>query len=221
MHEVFPGLYFLGNLSDVAVYNQLPRRDLLRRVLPEGRPREQHDGRRGDGDGAVVVTNLDRWSPPEYVHMENVIDIEQCDELPTDPAVLDGMRARARETAAARGWDQLVEQAVIAYDYDAREKEAVTACNLCGATDFAELSRRDRYGYDATLLMCRRCGLGFLSPRLTAAEYGRFYEDVYRPLVSAYHGRRIDAETVQDDQRGYAAELVEFLRANCPRRRGR
>ena len=58
--------------------------------------------------------------------------------------------------------------------------------------------------------------LGFLSPRLTAAEYGRFYEDVYRPLVSGYHGRRIDAETVQDDQRVYAAELVEFLIANLP-----
>ena len=68
--------------------------------------------------------------------------------------------------------------------------------------------------------MCRRCGLGFLSPRLTAAEYGAFYEDVYRPLVSAFHGRRIDAETVQDDQRGYAAELVELLRAR-PRLAGR
>jgi SAM-dependent methyltransferase len=64
--------------------------------------------------------------------------------------------------------------------------------------------------------MCTRCGLGFLSPRLTAAEYGPFYERVYRPLVSAYHGRRIDAETVQDDQRGYAAELVGFLRESLP-----
>ncbi|MGE5272779.1 MAG: class I SAM-dependent methyltransferase [Verrucomicrobiota bacterium] len=103
---------------------------------------------------------------------------------------------------------------MIEYDYDARAKEPVTACNLCGGTDFAELSRRDRYGYEQPLLMCRRCGLGFLSPRLTPVEYGRFYEDVYRLLVSDYHGRRIDAETVQDDQRGYAAELVEFLRAN-------
>ena len=104
----------------------------------------------------------------------------------------------------------------VAYDYAAREKEAITACNLCGGSDFAELSRRDRYGYEASLWMCRRCGLAFLSPRLTAAEYGRFYEGVYRLLVSAYHGRRIDAETVQDDQRGYAAELVEFLRDNLP-----
>jgi 2-polyprenyl-3-methyl-5-hydroxy-6-metoxy-1,4-benzoquinol methylase len=106
---------------------------------------------------------------------------------------------------------------VIAYDYDAREKEAVTACNLCGGTDFAALARRDRYGYEATLRMCRRCGLGFLSPRLTADEYGRFYEQVYRPLVSDFHGRRIDAETVQDDQRAYAAELVGFLREHLSR----
>ena len=41
----------------------------------------------------------------------------------------------------------------------------------------------------AFLRSARRCGLGFISPRLTAAEYGHFYESVYRPLVSAYHGR--------------------------------
>jgi len=105
---------------------------------------------------------------------------------------------------------------VIGYDYDAREKEAVERCNLCGSTDLAELSRRDRYGFDASLWMCRRCGLGFLSPRLTAAEYARFYEDVYRPLVSAYHGRRIDAETVQVDQRAYTDELVAWLREHLP-----
>ena len=98
------------------------------------------------------------------------------------------------------------------YDYAARDKEAVEVCNLCGSTDHVELTQVDRYGFPATMRICTRCGLGFLSPRLTAAEYGEFYEDVYRPLVSAYHGRRIDAETVQVDQRLYAAELVGFLR---------
>jgi 2-polyprenyl-3-methyl-5-hydroxy-6-metoxy-1,4-benzoquinol methylase len=34
---------------------------------------------------------------------------------------------------------------------------------------------------------------------------------VYRPLVSAYHGRTIDAETIQSEQRDYAGELVDFL----------
>jgi hypothetical protein len=60
--------------------------------------------------GAVVITNLDELSPPEYVHGENLIDIERCDRLPTEPGELDALRARAVETAAARGWDALVAQ---------------------------------------------------------------------------------------------------------------
>ena len=107
--------------------------------------------------------------------------------------------------------------AAVGYDYAAHDLEAVEACNLCGSTDLDTLAEHDRYGYPATFRMCRRCGLGFLSPRLTASEYGAFYESVYRPLVSAYHGRRIDAETVQVDQRGYAEELVAFLRQTLPR----
>jgi Methyltransferase domain len=102
--------------------------------------------------------------------------------------------------------------AAVGYDYASHEVETVDACNLCGSTELETLAKRDRYGYPATFRMCRRCGLGFLSPRLTPAEYGAFYERVYRPLVSAYHGRRIDAETVQLDQHRYAHELVGFLR---------
>jgi 2-polyprenyl-3-methyl-5-hydroxy-6-metoxy-1,4-benzoquinol methylase len=105
----------------------------------------------------------------------------------------------------------------LAYDYDSREKEAVASCNLCGSNETVEVSRRDRYGFPAVLRLCVRCGLAFLSPRLTATEYTDFYRRTYRPLVSAYHGRTIDAETVQDDQRGYAAELVAFLRKSLPR----
>jgi hypothetical protein len=60
--------------------------------------------------GAVVITNLDELSPPEYVHLQNVVDIERCEALPTDPAVIEGIRRRAVDTAHARGWDQLVER---------------------------------------------------------------------------------------------------------------
>jgi SAM-dependent methyltransferase len=79
-----------------------------------------------------------------------------------------------------------------------------------------EVARRDRYGFPVRYVVCSACGLGFLSPRPTAAAYERFYDSVYRPLVSAYHGRRIDAETVQEEQKGYAAELVAFLRSILP-----
>ena len=100
----------------------------------------------------------------------------------------------------------------LAYDYDARAKERVDACAICGAAGHpVEVARRDRYGYAATAVVCVRCGLGYLTPRLTAGEYADFYARVYRPLVSAYHGRRIDAETVQADQRVYAEELATYL----------
>jgi SAM-dependent methyltransferase len=104
--------------------------------------------------------------------------------------------------------------AAVGYDYAAHELELVTACNLCGSTRHVEVSRVDRYGYPARFRVCARCGLGFISPRLSAADYGRFYDGVYRPLVSAYHGRLIDAKTVQVEQRDYADELMSFLRAH-------
>jgi SAM-dependent methyltransferase len=46
---------------------------------------------------------------------------------------------------------------------------------------------------------------------MQAEAYGHFYMDVYRPLVSAYHGRLIDASSIQDEQREYAAACGDFL----------
>jgi len=98
------------------------------------------------------------------------------------------------------------------YDYAAQPKEELTACNLCGEGEFVILTHHDRYGYPAEAHACRRCGLVFLNPRMTAEAYGRFYNGVYRPLVSAFHGRLIDARTIQDEQREYATQRAEFVR---------
>ncbi len=107
--------------------------------------------------------------------------------------------------------------AALGYDYYAQATQRIVACNLCGPRGRAvEVAARDRYGYPATFVVCRCCGLGYLCPRLSATQYAHFYSEIYRPLVSAYHGRRIDAETVQVDQRGYAAELAEFLLPQLP-----
>jgi SAM-dependent methyltransferase len=102
--------------------------------------------------------------------------------------------------------------AALGYDYAAQATQRPAECNLCRARDRAvEVAAYDRYGYPATLVACRRCGLGYLCPQLSATQYAHFYSEIYRPLVSAYHGRRIDAETVQIEQRDYAAGLAAFL----------
>ncbi len=110
LHEIFPGLYFLGNLSDVAVHNQLRRSTFFAAFFPRGVRANNTTVAAAMETGTVVITNLDSHSPAEYVHMENLIDLERCKELPSDPAVLQGLRERALETARARGWDELVER---------------------------------------------------------------------------------------------------------------
>lgn len=102
--------------------------------------------------------------------------------------------------------------AALGFDPATQPHEVVAHCNLCGELGRpVEVARRDRYGYATRLLVCARCSLGWLSPRLRADGYAHFYTGVYRPLVSAYHGRRIDAETVQIDQQAYASDLADFL----------
>ena len=102
--------------------------------------------------------------------------------------------------------------AALGYDYASQPKQAQASCNLCGAAEFIVLAHRDRYGYPAQAHACRHCGLVFLNPRMTAEAYGRFYDGTYRPLVSAFHGRLIDARTIQDEQREYAVERAAFIR---------
>lgn len=102
--------------------------------------------------------------------------------------------------------------AALGFDYASQPTQAITTCNLCGASSFVVLTHRDRYGFPARADACLRCGLVFLNPRMSADAYGRFYNGIYRPLVSAFHGRLIDARTIQDEQREYAAERAELLR---------
>jgi SAM-dependent methyltransferase len=96
----------------------------------------------------------------------------------------------------------------------------VAQCNLCGSTRFVAVSHHDRYGFRARSLACRTCGLVFMSPRMTADAYARFYAGTYRPLVSAFHGRSIDATSVEADQLPYADRVVALLEPFIAGRRG-
>jgi len=97
------------------------------------------------------------------------------------------------------------------YAYDKQQTEWIKQCNLCQSTYFVQITEHDRYGYSAGTSVCTNCGLAFLNPRLTADAYEAFYTDVYRPLVSAYHGREINSLTIQDEQLDYARNRAEFI----------
>jgi hypothetical protein len=101
-------LYFLGNLSDVAVYNYLRQSTFFASFFIGGVRANNGTVAAAMEKGAVVLTNFDEFSPPEFRHMDNIVDIARCDELPLDPRVLRRISARALETARERGWDALV-----------------------------------------------------------------------------------------------------------------
>tara|TARA_B100001123_G_scaffold295929_1_gene330032 strand:- start:346 stop:1290 length:945 start_codon:yes stop_codon:yes gene_type:complete len=104
----------------------------------------------------------------------------------------------------------------IDFDYLSNPQRTVSECNLCGSDSFLVLSHCDRYGFPVRAHGCRRCGLVFLNPVMTVEAYGAFYKSVYRPLVSAYHGRLIDAHSIQGEQRQYAAERATLLEPYLP-----
>jgi hypothetical protein len=50
--------------------------------------------------------------------------------------------------------------------------------------------------------------------------YSRFYDSVYRRLISAYHDRPIDAHSIRAEQQAYARELEPFVAPYLERKRG-
>ena len=109
MHEIFPStLFFVGNLSDVAVFNHLRSSTFFASFFLGGVRANNGSVAAAMEHGAVVITNLDEYSPPEFVHMENVIDIGRCEDLPLDPLVLKRISVRAMESGRGRGWNRLV-----------------------------------------------------------------------------------------------------------------
>ena len=77
------------------------------------------------------------------------------------------------------------------------------ACNLCGSRDARLLYRQKDYrlAVDDTLwnlVICRRCGLGYLDPRPTVNEIGRYYP-------AHYYRHRRDAMPRYERQAAYVA----------------
>jgi len=109
LEAIFPrNLWFLGNLSDLAVVDQLRRCTFFVAFFAGGVRANNTSVAAAMEHGAVVVTNLDEYSPPHLRHLETVVDINSCERLLDDPAQLTALAERARESVRDRGWGELV-----------------------------------------------------------------------------------------------------------------
>jgi hypothetical protein len=111
LQAIFNGqVYFMGYLSDTAVFNHLVDCTFLAAFFEKGLRANNTTVNAAMECGAAVITNLDEHSPQGLVHMKNVIDISRCDRLP-DLGEAETIGRAARTIAHADyGWDQLVAQ---------------------------------------------------------------------------------------------------------------
>jgi hypothetical protein len=111
LQAVFNGqVYFMGYLSDTAVFNHLMDCTFLAAFFEKGLRANNTTVNAAMESGCAVITNLDEHSPDGLVHMKNVVDINACERLP-DLEQAERIGRAAREITQARyGWDQLVAQ---------------------------------------------------------------------------------------------------------------
>jgi len=111
LQSIFSGqVYFMGYLSDTAVFNHLMDCDFLAAFFEKGLRANNTTVNAAMECGCAVITNIDEHSPVGLTHMKNVIDINLCDRLP-DLEDAQRIGGAAREIARAQyGWDRLVSQ---------------------------------------------------------------------------------------------------------------
>jgi hypothetical protein len=107
LQALFGGhVYFMGYLSDTAVFNHLVECTYLAAFFEKGLRANNTTVNAAMECGCAVITNLDEHSPAGLVHMKNVIDINY-----TERGQAEAIGRAAREIAHADyGWDQLVAQ---------------------------------------------------------------------------------------------------------------
>ena len=111
LQSIFNGqVYFMGYLSDTAVFNHLLDCTFLAAFFEKGLRANNTTVNAAMEVGCAVITNLDEHSPAGLTHMQNVIDINLCDRLP-DVKQTQRIGRAAREIAHGQyGWDRLVAQ---------------------------------------------------------------------------------------------------------------
>lgn len=101
-------VYFLGYLSDGAVYNYLRESTFFAAFFDHGVRANNTSVNLAMQCGSVVITNLDEHSPGSLVPMRNLIDITECEALPTDPTTLAEIGAAAEQIIQEQyGWGAL------------------------------------------------------------------------------------------------------------------
>lgn len=79
------------------------------------------------------------------------------------------------------------------FSYQTAEKELIP-CNFCGTREFTVLAKKDHDGLDVDTVLCKKCGLIFINPRMTKEWHERYYQEEYRTKKLIYGCGRQDVD---------------------------
>lgn len=82
----------------------------------------------------------------------------------------------------------------------------------CGAnqeSDYEVLTEKDRYGLQVKNVICKKCGLIRITPRMNQNGYNAFYDAEYRKL---YSSSEVPTEQFFSEQHQHGLEIYEFIK---------
>ena len=84
-------------------------------------------------------------------------------------------------------------------------------CAACKSKEHELLAEKDRYGLKYYTVICKNCGLVYVSPRMTEKAYAEFYNAEYRKL---YVGENVASEKFFADQVFRGKRIFQFINTN-------
>jgi hypothetical protein len=90
-------------------------------------------------------------------------------------------------------------------------REVKAFCDGCGFASPWLATTTDRYGLPTYIAVCPRCALVSQVVRFTPESAASFYNGLYRPLVSAFHGTLIDGRSAAAEAYSRAGSLSWML----------
>lgn len=127
------------------------------------------------------------------------------------------LRARSTATltspAVPLNLEQSAARAEVLAAYETGEYAVEPVGCLCGEERGLEVVSRDRYGFPAPSLLCRRCGIVRSTPRLTTHSLESFYNRHYRRL---YDGTARATEKFFAQQTFLGRRILRYARGVLP-----
>lgn len=98
------------------------------------------------------------------------------------------------------------------FDYYKKELEYIP-CNICGSTDYRIIVKKTVNDLKANTVMCKKCGLIFINPRMKSQDYDDYYMSFYRHDRAAIKNKTYtdDVEKNFENARKFGKAIIAYM----------